>query len=74
MRATILATILAIGTQAEAHIGGLDKQGCHAGSKPFHCHKAQKSAPKAAADRKVISGTITHALALVDIRADLCCA
>ena len=41
MRATILATILAFGTQAGAHSGGLDKQGCHAGSKPYHCHKAQ---------------------------------
>ena len=60
MRATILATILAFGTQAGAHSGGLDKQGCHAGSKPYHCHKVQKSPPKSAADRKVISGTITH--------------
>ena len=51
---------IVLATQVGAHSGGLDKQGCHAGSKPFHCHKAQKSAPKAAADRKVISGTITH--------------
>jgi len=58
---TFWATLfIVLATQVGAHSGGLDKQGCHAGSKPFHCHKAQKSAPKAAADRKVISGTITH--------------
>ena len=28
--------------------------------KPYHCHKAQKSAPKTATDMKVIFGTITH--------------
>ena len=51
MRATILVTILAFGTQAGAHSGGLDKQGCHAGSKPYHCHKAQKSLLHVAATR-----------------------
>ena len=51
---------LALTTQAGAHSGGLDKQGCHAGSKPYHCHKAQKSAPAAEADPKTVSETITH--------------
>lgn len=23
---------------AEDHSGGTDKNGCHAGSKPYHCH------------------------------------
>ena len=23
---------------AHAHSGGTDKDGCHAGSKPYHCH------------------------------------
>ena len=23
---------------ANAHSGGTDKKGCHAGSKPYHCH------------------------------------
>ncbi|MBD5770159.1 YHYH domain-containing protein [Marinomonas colpomeniae] len=22
----------------QAHSGGTDKNGCHAGSKPYHCH------------------------------------
>ena len=58
---TFWATLfIVLATQVGAHSGGLDKQGCHAGSKPYHCHKAQKSAPKAATDRKIISGTITH--------------
>ena len=60
MRAVVIALILTFATQADAHSGGLDKQGCHAGSKPYHCHKARKSTPKATTDRKVISGTITH--------------
>jgi endonuclease YncB( thermonuclease family) len=51
---------IVLATQVGAHSGGLDKQGCHAGSMPYHCHKAQKSASKATTDRKAISGTITH--------------
>ncbi|WP_245846320.1 YHYH domain-containing protein [Chromohalobacter canadensis] len=23
---------------AQAHSGGTDEDGCHAGSKPYHCH------------------------------------
>ena len=61
MRVKFLALMMMIGSQAVAHSGGLDKQGCHVGStKPYHCHKAQKSGPEAATDRKAISGTITH--------------
>ena len=60
MRIALIAPMLMIGSQAVAHSGGLDKQGCHAGSKPYHCHKAQKAVPEAAKDGTVISGTITH--------------
>ena len=60
MRVKLVALMLMIGSQAVAHSGGLDKQGCHAGSKPYHCHKAQKAGPEAAKDGTVISGTITH--------------
>lgn len=31
-------SILAI--DVEAHSGGLDANGCHAGSKPYHCHRS----------------------------------
>ena len=27
-----------------AHSGGLNAQGCHAGSKPYHCHRSSGSA------------------------------
>ena len=60
MRFLLGILFLALTTQAGAHSGGLDKQGCHAGSKPYHCHKAQKPAPAAEADPKTVSGTITH--------------
>ena len=60
MRIALIAPMLMIGSQAVAHSGGLDKQGCHAGSKPYHCHKAQKAGPEAAKDGTVISGTTTH--------------
>ena len=27
-------------TSSDAHSGGLNAQGCHAGSQPYHCHRA----------------------------------
>jgi len=33
-------------TLANAHPGGLDANGCHAGSKPYHCHRASSSMTK----------------------------
>ena len=51
-----------------AHSGGLDKNGCHAGSKPYHCHRSQPK-PKVSREQnkkttkpksKTISGIITH--------------
>jgi len=29
-----------LSTLAQAHSGGLDTNGCHAGSQPYHCHRA----------------------------------
>lgn len=55
----LVALMLITSCQAVAHSGGLDKQGCHAGSKPYHCHRAQKAGPEAIKDGMVISGTIT---------------
>lgn len=31
-----------ISTPVYAHSGGLNSQGCHAGSKPYHCHRSSK--------------------------------
>ena len=33
-------TILAISGEALAHSGGLNSQGCHSGSQPYHCHRS----------------------------------
>ena len=59
----VLITIIALNFSGSAysHSGGLDKQGCHAGSKPYHCHRKQNSTastkPKSGS---VITGTVTH--------------
>jgi hypothetical protein len=45
MRTIFMATMMTLAAQANAHSGGLDKNGCHAGSKPYHCHRAQAAAP-----------------------------
>lgn len=34
-----LAALVAPGSPAVAHSGGLDGCGCHAGSRPYHCHR-----------------------------------
>ncbi len=37
MVAILLVALFPIGA-AYAHSGGTDKNGCHAGSQPYHCH------------------------------------
>ena len=49
-----------IASQAVAHSGGLNKQGCHAGSQPYHCHKGQKVVPSASKNPAILNGTVTH--------------
>lgn len=34
-----LFLLIGIGS-ASAHSGGLDANGCHGGSKPYHCHRS----------------------------------
>ncbi|WGI22374.1 YHYH domain-containing protein [Amylibacter sp. IMCC11727] len=34
----ILALTVSLPYQAIAHSGGTNAAGCHAGSKPYHCH------------------------------------
>ena len=46
---------------ALTHSGGLNKQGCHAGSQPYHCHRKQSStASSKPKSGSVITGTVTH--------------
>ena len=61
MRAfSVTAIAIILTTQAVAHSGGLNKQGCHAGSQPYHCHKRSKVAPIASSNSAILSGTVTH--------------
>ena len=57
---SVIAILTMLTTQAVAHSGGLNKQGCHAGSQPYHCHKSAKVAPVASSDSAILSGTVTH--------------
>lgn len=46
------AAFLALGAlvqTADAHPGGLDRNGCHAGSQPYHCHRGGSGTPAPAA-------------------------
>ena len=36
----LLSTTLATAETSYGHSGGLDANGCHAGSQPYHCHTA----------------------------------
>ena len=61
MRAfSVTAIAIILTTQAVAHSGGLNKQGCHAGSQPYHCHKRSKVAPVASSNSAILIGTVTH--------------
>jgi endonuclease YncB( thermonuclease family) len=56
----IIANLRTLSTQALAHSGGLNKQGCHAGSKLYHCHRGPKAALQAPSSPSILSGTVTH--------------
>ena len=60
MRAILIALSTAFAAQVAAHSGGLNQQGCHAGSQPYHCHRAQEAAPSASSDQTVLTGKVTH--------------
>lgn len=57
----LLACFLALGSAAFPHSGGLNKQECHAGSQPYHCHRKQNSAPSnVPKEGTKLTGTVTH--------------
>ena len=60
MRAILIALSTAFAAQVAAHSGGLNKQGCHAGSQPYHCHRTQEATPNASSDQTVLTGSVTH--------------
>lgn len=43
---TLLVCCIVSSTPVLAHSGGLNSQGCHAGSRPYHCHRAQNPSPR----------------------------
>ena len=57
---SVIAILTILTTQAVAHSGGLNKEGCHAGSQPYHCHKNARVAPLASSNSTTLSGTVTH--------------
>ena len=57
----ILTSIaIIVGSAVNGHSGGLNKQGCHAGSQPYHCHRAQEVGPSASSEHTVLTGKVTH--------------
>ena len=60
MRITSVLFFILLTTHAAAHSGGLNKKGCHAGSQPYHCHRAQEAAPSVSSDQTVLTGAVTH--------------
>ena len=56
----VLITTVILATHAAAHSGGLNKKGCHGGSQPYHCHRAQGAAPSAPSGQTVLTGKVTH--------------
>lgn len=45
LQSVVLALVLGVSPlvlvpNASAHSGGLNSQGCHAGSRPYHCHRS----------------------------------
>ena len=41
LKLALAITVFVSATPVFAHSGGLNSQGCHAGSRPYHCHRAQ---------------------------------
>ena len=53
--------VIMLAPLAGSHSGGLNKQGCHAGSQPYHCHrKTSSSSSKSPKSSSILSGTVTH--------------
>lgn len=59
--AIIAASMLLTVPSANAHSGGLNAQGCHAGSQPYHCHRPQVVTPQSSPEVKLSRTGICHA-------------
>ena len=55
---TLLFILVIFSSELLAHSGRTDSDGCHAGSKPYHCHNEKISSNKNS--KTILKGTITH--------------
>ena len=58
---SLIILLVTLGNTAFSHSGGLNKDGCHAGSKPYHCHRKQdSSASNSPKSGTKMTGIVTH--------------
>ena len=55
---SFLSILVIFSSELLAHSGPTDSDGCHAGSKPYHCHNQKTSTMKTS--KTILKGTITH--------------
>ena len=55
---TLFLILVIFSGELLAHSGLTDSDGCHAGSKPYHCHNEKTSTMKIS--KTILKGTITH--------------
>jgi endonuclease YncB( thermonuclease family) len=61
LKFSLIILLATLGNTVFSHSGGLNKDGCHAGSKPYHCHRKQdSSAPNSPEPGTKITGMVTH--------------
>ena len=68
---TAAVLVFSTTTPVAAHSGGLNAQGCHAGSKPYHCHRPQKSTQRTQSSTN--SGCNSHYSGCVPNASDVDC-
>lgn len=57
-----MLVVLLAARLASAHSGGTDANGCHAGSRPYHCHKARGASSVQVVTRAVSGAARPHEL------------
>lgn len=62
---TIALAILLLSQDLQAHGGGLDRYGCHAGSQPYHCHRSSGGRGGGISDGVLILSVVLIAAVLV---------
>ena len=56
----LFSVLIFISVNGFGHSGSTDKNGCHAGSQPYHCHNEKKAQSRSFDAKEIITGTITH--------------